>query len=752
MMGRILTIARREFRSYFDHSTAYVLLVVFLGITFFFFFREAYLVGEASLRPMIGLLPWYMLFLVPAVCMRALAEERKTGTLELVLSQPITEVEFLLGKFVGVFGFLAVALSGTLGIPLGLSFGADLQWGVIFAQYAGTAMLVGTLVAIGMWASSLTDNQVTAFILAVTFTFALFAIGLDVVVLGLPPLLGQIAGSLGMLSHFGNIARGVIDLRDVLYFLSVTVAFLALAYHSLMRKKLSPARPAYRRLGLGTLGLVGLAILVSLLGGRIRGRLDLTPGKVYSLSAQTRAVLEDLDDLVTIKFFASDDLPPQFVSVHRDMEDLLRDYGSAGGSNVEVEYLTPEGDNEARREAETLGIQAVTFNAIGQEEQVRRQFILGIAVEYAGAHQSIGVLQRSADMEYRLTSSIRNLTREDQPHVAFLSGSGEATPQTNLRLLGGVLRESYTVETLTLDSLTTQIPDTVDVLAVVEPVQQLSPGAGRAIEVHLERGGAALLMYRSAQLDQRSGMAIPVGNPALDSIVARYGVQMAQGVVYDLRSYAQLNLPAPGGFSYLQPYPLFPLVLAASEHVIVRGLGQVMMPWAAAIDVVDADSASVIPLLATTEFGGRIPGVAQLDPEQNWERLAVDMSPQIVSVALLGSGTSPGDGVTGSAVSAPGVPLGRLVVAGTGDMLTDERAQSNPNGVIFAVNAIDWLAQDEALIAIRSKDRQPPPLLFSSALVRDAVKYGNLIGVPLLFVLYGAFRLGRRRGLQVRAE
>jgi ABC-2 type transport system permease protein len=333
MMQRILTVARRELASYFDHATAYILLVIFLGINFFFFFRDAYLMGEASLRPMFGLLPWLLLFFIPAVSMRSLAEEQRSGTLELVLAQPVSVLEFLLGKFLGVLSFLAVALFGTIGIAVGFTWGADLQWGVIFSQYLGSLFLVATLVAVGLWASSTTRNQVTAFILGVAMTFLLYAVGLQSVVLGLPGALAQVATRIGVLVHFSNVSRGVIDLRDVLYFISVTAAFLALTYFSLMRERLSQRGVAYRRLRLGTLGLVALAIMVSLLGGRIRGRLDLTPGKIYTLSGPTRDILDGLDDLVTIKLFISSELPPEFVPTSRDLEDLIRDFDSQGGDS-----------------------------------------------------------------------------------------------------------------------------------------------------------------------------------------------------------------------------------------------------------------------------------------------------------------------------------------------------------------------------------------------------------------------------------
>ncbi len=736
MIGRILTVARRELRSYFDHATAYILLVIFLGINFFFFFRDVYLIGEASLRSMIGLLPWLFLFFVPAVGMRALAEERRSGTLELVLAQPISELEFLIGKFLGVLGFMAIALVGTIGAPLGLSLGADLQWGVIVAQYIGSTFLVATLVAISLWASSLTRNQVTAFILGVTITFVLYALALETVLLGLPGTLARIAGSLGILTHFSNIARGVIDLRDVLYFGSVTAAFLALSYFALMREKLSRTRPSYRRLRIGTIALVGVAVLVSLLGSRVRGRLDLTPGKAYTLSRPTRAILSRLDDLVTVKFFRSGNLPPQILPVRRDVEDLLRDLDAAGGSNLEVLYLSPEEDDEVRREAANLGINPVQFNVYGQDEFQVRQGYLGIAIQYAGQSEAIPFVRQTADLEYRVASAVRTLTRERRPSVAFLSGHGEKDLSSNLTGVASQLRESYAVESVILDSaITTQIGDSVDVLVVAGPVMPVSVLEGEEILRYLERGGNMLLLLSGVQIDQRSNFAFPAAQPVLDSLLSRYGLEVVPGLAYDVRSRFSVPLRGRGGFTIMTPYPLWPLLQTASDHITVSELGPVLAPYSSAIDATAADSGSVIPLLSTTESGGRLSGQISLDANQDWVSLALDLSPQLVAVAV-----APRDGRT----------TGRVVLVGNVEMITDDMLRINANGAFFFLNAVDWLAQDEALISIRSKDRTPPQLLFESAFARDATKYGNMVGVPLLLVFLGIVRLARRRATQRR--
>src|SRR2546422_750657 len=251
--------------------------------------------------------------------MRALAEDARSGTLEVVLAQPVTELELVLGKYVGALLFLFIALGLTLPIPLGLALGAPLGAGVVFAQYVGSALLAAGIAGVGLWASSVSRNQVTAFILAVGVTFLLVLVGLDPLLVGLPPRLGQIAGSLGVLPHFTGITRGVIDLRDATYFLSVATLFLLLAYFALMRRKLTRRGATLQRLRLGTALVAVGVVVVNLLGRHIGGRLDLTPGRAFTLSRATKQILGSLPDLVTIKLFASASLPSEVRALtHRE--------------------------------------------------------------------------------------------------------------------------------------------------------------------------------------------------------------------------------------------------------------------------------------------------------------------------------------------------------------------------------------------------------------------------------------------------
>src|SRR5881296_348615 len=446
-MNPIRTLAQRELRALFDQATAYILLVVFTALNAFLFFRQAELYGVASLRPMLDFLPWLLLFVVPAVTMRALAEDARSGTLEVVLAQPITELELLLGKYAGQLLFLLVAVAMTLAIPVGLALGGKLEAGILLAQYFGSALLVAGLAAVGVWASSVTRNQITAFILAVAVMFVLVLVGLDPLIVGLPPRLGAVAASLGVLSHFTGIDRGVIDLRDAVYFVTLAGLFLVFAYFALMRRKLTAHGAPLRRLRLGTVLLAATLILVNLFGRHIAGRLDLTPGHAFTLSRATRQILRDLPDLVTIKLFASSALPPEVSFLKRDVDDLLRDYRAAGRGAVKLVIEDPSADSAARQEARTLGIPPVQFNVLGRAELQVKEGYLGIAVRYADGVKTIPFVQQTNDLEYRLTSEIRSLTHPAKAVVAVgeISDAAAARGRRSFEALREQLGRTYAV-------------------------------------------------------------------------------------------------------------------------------------------------------------------------------------------------------------------------------------------------------------------------------------------------------------------
>lgn len=728
-MKAILTIARRELKALFDSPAGYVLLMVFLVVNAFLYFRAAYLTNNASLRPMMDMLPWLLLFFVPAVAMRTLAEDTRGGQLEVVLSQPITELELLLGKYLGAVFFLWVALLLTLPIPLGLSLGAELAWGTIVSQYTGALLLAAGLAGVGVWASSVARSQITAFIVAVAGMFLLVLVGLNPLVVGLPPVLGAVAARLGVLSHFDSLGRGVIDLRDAIYFISLAAIFLTLAYGSLMARKLAGGQAEVRRLRLGVFLLTGTLVVTNLLGSYIGGRIDLTPGRAYTLSPATRNLVRALDDIVTIKLFASSELPAEVALMKRDLDDLLGDLRSAGKGKIRITERDPAENADARKDAQTLGIQPVQFNVVGKSELQVKEGYLGLAVQYADGHESIPFVRRTDDLEYRLASAIRGLTRTQRPVIGLVAAMEEwGREGRRLDLIQEQLAKSYTVVPLSLADSTAPA-DSIHTLIIAGQPDSLKPEVRRRLAAFFSRGGAALIMTTGAPIAGRMPRASGK-EPIWNDLLKPFGVKVRPDLVYDLSSNQIVPLPGEGGSPVYRPYPFWVRAQSGGNSVMTEGVGEVFLPWASSLEILPDATTRVTPLLMSSRVAGVAEGDIDLSPARRFP--PVDLKPRILGVSV-----APGDS---------GAARGRVVVVGNMEFATDRYASSATENAIFALNAIDWLAQDEALIAIRSRDRRPPRLLFSSPMLQQAVKYGNVALLPVLVGVLGLVRLvGRRR-------
>ncbi|HEY8258333.1 MAG TPA: Gldg family protein [Gemmatimonadales bacterium] len=722
---RIWTVARRELKALFDLPTGYVLLVAFLAINAFLFFRQAYLSQVASLRPMLDLLPWEFLFFVPAVTMRSLAEDIRGGQLEIVLAQPLSELELLLGKYLSAVLFLWIALGLTGAIPAGLALGAALPWSSIAAQYVGAGLLAAGFAGIGIWASSLSRSQMIAFILAAALMFGLILVGLNPLLVGLPPGLATVAARIGVLSHFESMGRGVIDLRDVVYFLSLAGIFLALAYGALLGRKLAPAGGALRRLRLGVGLLAASLVVVNLLGGYIGGRLDLSPGRAYTLSPGTRQVLGNLDDLVTIKVFASGELPTEVALLKRDVDDLLRDVRAAGHDRIRIVERDPSKDDKAKQDAQSLGIQPVQFNVIGESELQVKQGYLGLAIQHGSETETVPFVQQTDDLEYRLLSSIRNLTRSHKREVVIAAAPPTAEG-AGYRALEEQLGKSYDVRAI--DPTDSTQPDTAAAVLVLAGAPDSVPAAQLArFQRYVDRGGSLLVLAGGMAISPEAPMAQPRTLP-YNALLKRFGVSIRGDMAYDL--VANEAVPVPSDFGrVLQVYPFFMRAQSTRLSAINQDLGAAVLTWASTIDTTKAARGSVTPLFLTSEAAGTVSGPTSIEPQRDFPRTGLGRQ-------LLAVMATAGDSARGRA---------RAVVIGSTDFATDRFVQNAPENLALALNAIDWLAQDEELIAIRSKDRRPVPLVFKTSMEREGAKYANLIGLPVIVALAGVSHLIRRR-------
>ena len=234
-LQNVLPIFRREIRSYFNSPVAYVVMIVFLSIIGWFFSSNLFLQNLATMRVVFELVPLVFLFFVPAITMRLLAEENKSGTLELLITKPVTDLEIVLGKFLAGLALVAATILPTLIFLVTLMILGSPDVGPVVAGYAGLLLMGAVYVAVGLLASSLTENQIVAFIIGFLIVFILFM--LDKVLIYVPSAFASTFEFLAIDTHFSNIARGVIDSRDIIYFASLLGFSLMLATVSLERRK-----------------------------------------------------------------------------------------------------------------------------------------------------------------------------------------------------------------------------------------------------------------------------------------------------------------------------------------------------------------------------------------------------------------------------------------------------------------------------------------------------------------------------------
>ena len=231
-MNTIGALFRRELKSYFATPVAYVFIVIFLVLmgVFTFYLGDFYERGQADLGPFFIFHPWLYLLLVPAIAMRLWAEERKTGSIELLMTLPITPWQAVLGKYLAAWAFTGVALLLTFPIWITVNYLGDPDNGAIVAAYIGSFLMAGGFLAIGACLSATTPNQVIAFVITVVVCFVFLASGfpmvLDFFTSWAPQILVDGIASLSFLTHFESISKGVIDLRDLIYFGVLILAFL----------------------------------------------------------------------------------------------------------------------------------------------------------------------------------------------------------------------------------------------------------------------------------------------------------------------------------------------------------------------------------------------------------------------------------------------------------------------------------------------------------------------------------------------
>lgn len=443
-MKQIFSITRKEVTAYFGSPLALIFLGVFLAVTLFtFFWVDTFFArGIADVRPMFRWMPLLLIILVAALTMRQWSEEQRSGTLEMLLTLPVRSVQLVLGKFLAVIALVGVALALTLPIPFTVSAIGNLDWGPVVGGYLAALLLASAYAAIGLFVSSRTDNQIVALIISVLLCGLFYLIGtggvIDFVGSG---ALADLLRALGTSSRFESIERGVIDLRDLVYYLSLTGIFLALNAYSLERKRWSRGdqTAAHRRAqSLTTWLVVGNLVLVNVWAYPLQTlRADLTSQQEFSLSSATRDLLSNLQEPLTLRAYLSEKTHPLLAPLIPQIRDMLTEYAIASNGKVQTQVIDPATDPDAEAQAaQTYGIQPTPLQVAGRFEASVINAYFDVVASYGDQNvvlnfrDLIEVAQRRdgtvdvrlRNLEYDLTRAIKKAVYGFQSLDAVFAG------------------------------------------------------------------------------------------------------------------------------------------------------------------------------------------------------------------------------------------------------------------------------------------------------------------------------------------
>ncbi|MHA1568198.1 MAG: DUF7088 domain-containing protein, partial [Alphaproteobacteria bacterium] len=445
-MQRIWGLYKKEVRTYFNSPIAYLLITVLLIGIGYFFFQTFFVANQASLRPFFRFAAWSFLLFGPAITMKLFAEEKKAGTIEPLLTLPIKEWEVVLGKFFAAWTLLAVYLLITLAYPITISFIGDLDGGPVIGGYLGLFLLGGTFVALGLFASAITRNQVVS--LVVAFFIGLILFLLDLLLPFVPVSLQSLVEFIGVDSHFKNIARGLIDTRDAAYSISVMAFLLFAAVQALQARLSDHSRKWKLNKVLYIAAAFGCLLSLNALSYQVYGRVDLTEDNMYTLSDASKSLVSELDDHLTIKAYFSKNMPAPFNNHERFLRDVLEEYRNYARGQVSFEFVDPDTpgadgqpDSNLLAEVKAAQIPKIEVQKLEKDQIQMVKVFMGVALYYQDGVETLPVLQRTDDLEYELSSRIAKLTREKTPRIAFLGGHGEFTTQQGLSKVSQMLAD-----------------------------------------------------------------------------------------------------------------------------------------------------------------------------------------------------------------------------------------------------------------------------------------------------------------------
>ena len=389
-------IAAKELTLFFASPVAWLFLGSFAAVTLFvFFWGEAFFARNiADVRPLFEWMPILLIFLGSALTMRMWSEERRTGTLEHVLTQPVPLWCFVVGKFQACVTLLVLALLVTIPLPITVALLGSLDWGPVLAGYLATLLLGAAYISVGLFVSARSDNPIVSLIGAVAVCSLLYLLGSTAITSFVGNVAGEWLRALGSGARFESITRGVIDLRDLVYYLSLIAVFLSLNIYSLERERWAAtgSKLHHRNWRRVTTLVVVNALVANLWLSQVSSlRSDVTAGKLFSISDATEGYLEQLQEPLLLRGYFSAKTHPLLAPLVPQVRDLLKEYEVAGDGRVRVEIIDPADHPDLEEEAnQKYGIRAIPFQVADRYQAALVNSYFNVLVEYGDSHLVLG--------------------------------------------------------------------------------------------------------------------------------------------------------------------------------------------------------------------------------------------------------------------------------------------------------------------------------------------------------------------------
>lgn len=514
--------------------------------------------------------------------------------------------------------------------------------------------------------------------------------------------------------------------------------------------------------------VVGIVILANVVSASLFGRLDLTEGRIYSLSPASKKIVGGLEDDFLVKAYFSKELPAPYNANSRYVQDQLAEYRAFGKGHFKFQFIDPGDDAKLEQEAQKYRIPPVQVQVVEQDQFQAKKAYMGLVFLYQDRQEVLPVVDNTAGLEYEITATIKKLTRESQdlPAVGFLQGHGEPSMQ-ELQTVQQVFQKQYRMRPVELSG-GQRVPEDVKILVITAPRQDLPAWDRYAVDQFIMGGGKTAFLIDKVDVNLQYQMANPLPL-RMDDWFQNYGFKVDNNLVGDLQNPGILTISQQEGFFRMMsqvPYPVLPSLRDFDRsNVMVKDLERISLYFASTVDTSAARGKGlrVEALVRTSPKTMLQEGQFDVNPLQEWAPERFDKGQRVVAAVVSGSFKSAFQGqpvpAAGDSGAAP-VDLGprleqspesRILVVGDGEFFVDQKGGGDRDNLLFFQNMIDWLAQDEDLITIRSRDVTDRPLRTIAEPTKRIVKYANMLGSPMLVVLGGIlmWQLRKRRTIDL---